>query len=62
MIGMAGRVPRVIDRSLKQYFDRLISINDNEVDLETAIKNTFTDLEKASQQLGDLLSLWSVQN
>ena len=62
VIGMAGRVPGVIDNSLKQYFDRLISINDNEADLETAIKNTFTDLEKTSQQFGDLLSLSSVQN
>ncbi|HET6769898.1 MAG TPA: glycerate kinase [Chitinophagaceae bacterium] len=57
VIGMAGRVPALIDKSLHQYFDQLISINDNETDLETAIKNTFTNLEKASQHLGDRLSL-----
>lgn len=62
VIGMAGQVPALVDRSLQQYFDQLISINDNEADLETAIKNTFTNLEKASQQLGDLLSRSIVQN
>jgi glycerate 2-kinase len=60
VIGMAGKVSA--ERSLQQYFDRLISINDDEADLETAIKNTFTNLERAALQLGDLLSLSSVQN
>ena len=62
VIGMAGRVPALIDKSLQQYFDQLISINDNEADLETAIKNTFRNLEKASQHFGDRLSLSVVQN
>ena len=62
VIGMAGKVPAIIERSLQQYFDQLISINDDEADLETAIKNTFTDLEKAAQRLGDLLGSSSVQN
>ena len=62
VIGMAGQVPAFIDKSLHQYFDQLISINDDEADLETAIKNTFMNLEKAAQRLGDLLSLSSVQN
>ena len=62
VIGMAGQVPGIIDKSLKQYFDQLISINDNEADLGTAIKNTFANLEKTSQQLGDLLSSSHVQN
>lgn len=62
VIGMAGRVPALADKSLQQYFDQLISINDNEADLETAIKNTFPDLEKAAQHFGDLLSLSAVQN
>jgi glycerate kinase len=62
VIGMAGQVPALIDRSLHQYFDQLISINDDIDDLETAIKKTFINLEKAAQRLGDLLSLSSVQN
>jgi len=60
VIGMAGKVSS--ERSLHQYFDQLISINDGEADLETAIKNTFTNLERAAQRLGDLLSLSAVQN
>ena len=60
VIGMAGKVSG--ERSLHQYFDQLISINDEEADLETAIKNTFTNLERGAKQLGDLLSLSSVQN
>jgi len=60
VIGMAGKVSG--ERSLHQYFDQLISINDEEADLETAIKNTFTNLERAALQLGDLLSLSPVQN
>ena len=60
VIGMAGKVSG--ERSLHQYFDQLISINDDEADLETAIKNTFTNLERAAQRLGDLLSVSSVQN
>jgi glycerate kinase len=62
VIGMAGQVPALIDRSLHQYFDQLISINDDIDDLETAIRKTFINLEKAAQRLGDLLSLSSVQN
>jgi len=62
VIGMAGKVPAIIERSLQQYFDQLISINDGEADLETAIKNTFTNLERAAHQLGDMLSSSSVQN
>lgn len=62
VIGMAGKVPAISERSLQQYFDQLISINDDETDLETAIKNTFTNLDKAAQRLGDLISMSSVQN
>jgi len=62
VVGMAGRVPVYIDKSLQQYFDQLISINDDDTDLETAIKNSFTNLEKAAQHFGDRLSISSVQN
>ena len=55
VIGIAGRVDVGIDQSHKQYFDRLISINENESDLEVAMKNTYMNLEKTAQQLGDLL-------
>ena len=62
VIGITGRVPDVIDQAWQQYFDRLVSINENADDLEAAIKNTYTNLEKTAEQLGDLLSLSPVQN
>lgn len=55
VIGLAGRVPDISDRSMQQYFDRLVSINENMDDLETAMKNTYRNLEKAAQRLGDEL-------
>jgi len=43
------------DQSSQQYFDRMISINENEDDLEAAMKNTYVNLEKAAERLGDML-------
>lgn len=62
VIGMAGKVPAVIDRSLSPYFDQLISINDETTGLEMAIKNTYSNLERSARRLGDLLSSSTVQN
>jgi glycerate kinase len=55
VIAFAGRVAIAPDQSLQQYFDRLISINENTDDLEVAMKNTYMNLEKAAERLGDLL-------
>jgi len=55
VIAFAGRVAIAPDQSSQQYFDRLISINENIDDLEAAMKKTFMNLEKAAQRLGDLL-------
>jgi len=55
VVAFAGRVADVPDRSLQQYFDRLISINENVNDMEVAMKNTYTNLEKAAKRFGDLL-------
>jgi glycerate 2-kinase len=60
VIGMAGKVSD--ERYLHQYFDQLISINDEEADLEIEIKNTYTNLQRTAQRFGDLLTLSSVQN
>ena len=62
VIGMAGKVPAVIDRSLSPYFDQLISINEETTGLEMAIKNTYSNLERSARRLGDLLSSSTVQN
>ena len=62
VIAFAGQVSIVPDQSSQQYFDRFISINEHEDHLEQAIKNTYTNLEKTAQQLGDSLFLSHVQN
>ena len=55
VIAFGGRITIATHRSSQQYFDRLISINENTDDLEAAMKNTYTNLEKAAERLGDLL-------
>src|SRR6187549_589513 len=48
VIAFAGRVTIATDQSSQQYFDRIISINENEGDLEVAMKNTYMNLENAA--------------
>jgi glycerate kinase len=55
VVAFAGRVAIAPDQSSQQYFDRFISINENIDNLEMAMKNTYTNLEKAAERLGDLL-------
>ena len=62
VIAFAGRVTIAPGQSSQQYFDRFISINENTDDVEAAMKNTYTNLEKAAHQLGDSLFLSHVQN
>lgn len=49
--GMAGKIDA--DASLLQYFDKLIPINDTDTDLQTALKNTYNNLENAAYLLGE---------
>ena len=62
VIGMAGRIDIPRGRSFKKYFDRLISINENEPAMDKAMKNTYINLEKTAKQLGDMFYLSHVQN
>jgi len=55
VIAFAGRVAIIPDQLSQQYFDRLISINENMDDMEATMKNTYMNLEKAAERLGDLL-------
>jgi len=55
VIAFAGRVAIASDQLPQKYFDRLISINENVDDLQGAMKNTYVNLEKAAERLGDLL-------
>jgi glycerate 2-kinase len=55
VVGMAGNIS---DESiLLPYFTRLMRINDQDTDLETAMKNTYRNLERTARLLGDQLFL-----
>jgi glycerate 2-kinase len=56
VIGMAGKI--AADKELQLYFDKLISINEQEQpeNAENLIKNTFINLERTAMNLGNLLA------
>jgi len=56
VIGLAGIVPDPSNNELGKYFDRLIPINDDGADLKDAMRNTYSNLEKAARKLGDELA------
>ena len=56
VIGFAGKIPEVIPAQLKQFFDKLISINKEPVDIATALKNTKQNLERTAKDLGKKLA------
>ena len=55
VVGLAGRVPNKPDVELQKYFDVLLSINREFIDMPTAIANTEKNLIETAQSLGDLL-------
>jgi glycerate kinase len=55
VVGLAGRIED--QEKLLPYFIRLISINEEDTDIETALKNTYSNLEKAARLLGDQIFL-----
>lgn len=57
VIGLAGRVPLVINSQLQEYFDVLLSINNQPDDILTAMQHTYNNLMRTSIILGDLLAL-----
>jgi glycerate 2-kinase len=56
VIGVAGKVPLYPDAELQQYFDALLPINHEAMDLETAIACTYDNLVRTGKLIGDLLS------
>ena len=57
VIGLAGSVPMEQDEELQKYFDVLVSINNEPVDMETAMANTEKNLVRTAEELGDMLAL-----
>ncbi|HEY4195663.1 MAG TPA: glycerate kinase [Mucilaginibacter sp.] len=57
VIGLAGKIPLEQDDELQHYFDVLLSINNEIVDIATAIANTGENLIRTAKDVGDLLAL-----
>ena len=57
VIGLAGKVPLEQDAELQQYFDVLLSINNEPTEITEAMKNTERNLVRSAKTIGDLLYL-----
>jgi glycerate 2-kinase len=55
VVGLTGKIPEEPDEELNIYFSRLIGINTPGTKLEDALKDTFSNLEKAAYNLGQEL-------
>ena len=57
VIGIAGRLPLEIDKQLQQYFDVLIPLGHEPVEIKTAFQNTKSDLLRTAIQISNFLAL-----
>src|SRR6185436_765783 len=57
VVALAGKVPLIIDPSLRKYFDVLIPIGHQPLDLPAALAATENNLIRTAEALGDLLVL-----
>lgn len=57
VIAVAGKIPLEQDEALKQYFDVLISVNNEPANLPVAMANTTANLIRSASMLGDLIAI-----
>lgn len=57
VIGLAGQIPSVIPAELEKYFDVLLYINNELVDISRAMANTRNNLKRTGMLIGNLLAL-----
>ena len=57
VIGIAGRVPLENNTFMQQYFDVLLPIGNEAMNLETAMERTTANLIRTAQSVGNLLAL-----
>jgi glycerate kinase len=57
VIGLAGKVPLETDPLLQKYFDVLLSINHEAMELPEALMQTSDNLKRTAKNIGDLLAL-----
>jgi len=56
VIGLAGKVPSKSDAELQKYFDVLLSINKDSIDMATAMASTEKNLITTAQVVGDQIN------
>jgi len=57
VIGMAGNIPSEPIAGLLHFFDKLVSINEDGYDMETALQLTPKNLTRTAMEIGNLLAL-----
>jgi glycerate 2-kinase len=57
VIAVAGNVPLKTSAALQNYFDLILSINNEPVPLNTAIQNTAVNLQRTGKIIGDMLAI-----
>jgi glycerate kinase len=57
VVGIAGKVPLVQYKNLEEYFDVLLPINSEAMDLSTAMQYTYKNLVRTARSLGDMLAM-----
>jgi glycerate kinase len=60
IIGIAGKVPLLQNQALDKYFDVLLSIEHEPLDVETSLKLTAHNLQRVARQIGNLLYMQRV--
>ncbi len=55
VIGIAGKVPLLQNQGLDKYFDVLLSLEHEPLDVETSFKLTTHNLQRVARQIGNLL-------
>ncbi|MDB5025112.1 MAG: glycerate kinase [Mucilaginibacter sp.] len=61
VIGLAGKIPLEQDAELQQYFDVLMSVNNEPVDLATAMGNTQENLIRTGIAVGNMIHIKAKQ-
>ncbi len=57
VIGLGGKVSHLVNDKMKYYFDKLIGINNEPFEIESALKNTADNLTRCAKELGYALAL-----
>ncbi|MEI9912308.1 MAG: glycerate kinase [Bacteroidota bacterium] len=57
VIGLAGKLPLEISTDLQEYFDILLPINNELMDIAEALQNTKPNLTRTARTIGDMLAV-----